>query len=768
MRKSLIIVIITFTVIVGYLIISANTNIQNNAGYSGESNIVWDFYTDISTNGGRIVYGTGIPDHTQRYIDLANHIKNTLRMKNVSLLADTSLSQNDIEKYSLLILCTLKSNNFLGILQRKLPVKLQLGSFTFNNNVYDKKEDLVTFIIPNPLNSRKFVLVHTGIEEKYVSQNIKFELLNDLIISRNHETLLSASITHYKNGGFRFEKTNIRNYKNNFRLIEEDNNFRYVLKTKNSGNLDIDEITSINSAGLSRLQDFLGKNFNPAMVQINLYSNFEDKGLITLNTMLSHMNPANREVHIISNDWISGNDFRLVAQLLVSEHLGKPQSHFLQRGIGMYFSENWRGKGYKYWASLLFKSGSVPPLTELFNEEKTKYESDFIVDPLSGAFIDFAVNKYGREELINKYAHWNPSYTELKNIEPYWRSYLDKLHYEFKEQIEQDKTKSNLEVPSFLKGFNFAHEGYDIHNGYLSNTAFESLKKLKSLNVNAIAVNPFTSMRDEKKREPLAFWRSPHTENDQSIIFLANKSKDLGLTMVMKPHIYLWKSWPGGIEMSSEQEWEQFYEDYYRWIRHYAIISEMYEIPVLCIGNELAKATLHNQEKWREIIRKIRMIYSGKIVYGANWGEEFENISFWDELDFIGISNYYPLTKSDDPDDNELYRGALDVMNKIEKVQKKFNKPVLFTEAGFRSSMFPWQSTFEEDKQLADTNYISQVRSYKAFYKAAFEKDWLSGIFWWKWPSYLDNGGDPHYDLYTPNGKATELIVKKWYGKNWN
>jgi len=79
--------------------------------------------------------------------------------------------------------------------------------------------------------------------------------------------------------------------------------------------------------------------------------------------------------------------------------------------------------------------------------------------------------------------------------------------------------------------------------------------------------------------------------------------------------------------------------------------------------------------------------------------------------------------------------GANKMLDKIEEVQKKYNKPIIFTEAGFRSSASPWQSTFEKDKKLQDTTYISQVRSYEVFYKAAYERDWLSGIFWW-------NGGN--------------------------
>jgi len=235
----------------------------------------------------------------------------------------------------------------------------------------------------------------------------------------------------------------------------------------------------------------------------------------------------------------------------------------------------------------------------------------------------------------------------------------------------------------------------------------------------------------------------------------------------MKPHIYLHRSWPGGIEMSSKEEWDKFIDSYYRWIRHYAIISEMYNIPILCVGNELSKATLQNEDKWIAMFNKLRKIYSGKLVYGANWGNEFEKLTFWNHLDYIGISNYYPLSKDLNPTDEELFEGADKMLDKIEEVQRKYNKQVIFTEAGFRSSTSPWQSSFEKDKRLQDTTFASQVRSYEVFYKAAYERNWLAGIFWWKWPSYLNEGGDPHHDLYTPNYKPTENVVRKWYGINW-
>ncbi|MCH7974458.1 MAG: hypothetical protein IH949_11355 [Bacteroidetes bacterium] len=219
--------------------------------------------------------------------------------------------------------------------------------------------------------------------------------------------------------------------------------------------------------------------------------------------------------------------------------------------------------------------------------------------------------------------------------------------------------------------------------------------------------------------------------------------------------------------MQNEKDWELFFDNYKKWIMHYAVIAEMYKIPILCIGNELVKTTITHNDQWLELINKIRGIYSGKLTYGANWGEEFEKIKFWDKLDYIGISEYYPLSKKENPSDKELFDGANRIIAKITEVQKKFNKPVIFTEVGFRSSQYPWMTSHEKETRKS-INLQNQARSYRAVLKTAYGKKWLVGMYWWKWPSYLSDGGDPQNDLYTPHNKPAEDVLKQWYSIKWN
>ena len=85
---------------------------------------------------------------------------------------------------------------------------------------------------------------------------------------------------------------------------------------------------------------------------------------------------------------------------------------------------------------------------------------------------------------------------------------------------------------------------------------------------------------------------------------------------------------------------------------------------------------------WQKIIKEIRKIYKGKLTYAANW-DEFKRVAFWKDLDFIGIDAYFPLSNKKSPTIAEYELGWKLHKSEILKVQKQFNKPVIFTEFGY-------------------------------------------------------------------------------------
>ena len=64
---------------------------------------------------------------------------------------------------------------------------------------------------------------------------------------------------------------------------------------------------------------------------------------------------------------------------------------------------------------------------------------------------------------------------------------------------------------------------------------------------------------------------------------------------------------------------------------------------VAVIGASRRRGTIGREQDWREIISGIRESFDGELTYSSNWYDEYENITFWDALDYIGVQAYFPL-----------------------------------------------------------------------------------------------------------------------------
>jgi hypothetical protein len=281
------------------------------------------------------------------------------------------------------------------------------------------------------------------------------------------------------------------------------------------------------------------------------------------------------------------------------------------------------------------------------------------------------------------------------------------------------------------------------------------------LHCNATAVIPYAGMADVHAPSWLDFSEGAGSENDESIVHCIWSSKQVGMSVMIKPQVWPWNDWTGEVAMQNEADWNAFFDHYYRWIRHYAIMAEMYEADILCIGVEFSKATMQRPDDWRNMIQLLRKIYHGKITYAANWGDEFETCAFWDALDYIGVNCYYPISKKDKPKQKELNAGFAEVVDKIEHIAAKAGKPVLFTEIGFRSCTTPWANPHAEADGRA-TDPEAQAACYAAMIAGLEGRDWCKGVYLWKWPAYMD---DAKYDPtgFTPLGNPAEQSVKDWF-----
>jgi len=278
---------------------------------------------------------------------------------------------------------------------------------------------------------------------------------------------------------------------------------------------------------------------------------------------------------------------------------------------------------------------------------------------------------------------------------------------------------------------------------------------------NTTGINPVTGK----------IWSLTSTIDDIRVAI--KRSKLNNLKVMLKPHIDLYSGeWRAAITPDDEGRWFKSYTDM---MLKYAKLAEEEKVEMLCIGVEYIVTTQNKySNSWRELIGKLRTEYNGKLIYASSFGsapmfditrKEFEQINFWDELDFIGIDFYTSII--DDiyipmAFDKAMFAIKL-LIEPIESLSKKYSKNVILTEIGIQSVRGALQRPW--DYQLGrQTGAIIDNESQKFYYNVMLNsfslKLWFNGFFWWDWESVISSYEKTNY---TPKNKPAAELLKWWY-----
>lgn len=541
-----------------------------------------------------------------------------------------------------------------------------------------------------------------------------------------------------------------------------NNDIVIIAHPQRTDNISPDSVLTHLLNGRKAIKNFITTDRSLPLLNFHWYHRAEDKGMLLKNTSQSHIDFTNNTIHTVINPTYAPGFSAAAYRWYCRQWLGQPATELLEGGLAVRFAPEWQVSGYQHWAGKILSAKGNMSLNEFWEYIQSSNISPVFQTALAGIFVDFLLEKKGKQVFFEEYKTWQPEPAQLLEMESEWSVFLKK-YLTGKEKISAPPTATLADQLPYFCGFNFAHEGYRIHNGYGSRKAQQSLQRMAEINTNAIAIVPYSFMRDPRRPDPIPISNHAGAENDESIICTNYDAHQLGMRTLLKPQIWIRNSWPGDIEMNSEKDWDTFFNYYSNWILHYALLAEIHQFDLLCIGVELSEATLQHPDRWRKLIRKVRHIYSGPITYDANWGKEFETLTFWPELDYIGLSCYYPITQKKNPSIQLLEKSFDGIVKKIVKVAKQNQRPLLLTEIGFRNVTAPWTLPHA----AADgrpVNPIHQERAYRAVFERLKDETTIAGLFWWKYPTFLDyNVHNP--TGFTPLGAPAEATVREYFGR---
>lgn len=723
----------------------------------------YQLYREYNNNDILVIYDGANPALQDRFEHLTKAFQKSLSSEaqerfNLTFKKANQTTEADKKGKILYLVGRFRNESLVDELEHQISFGLEDDYFSFNKQEYNDDEILAIHNYPNPRESSLPLTLITGNDEAAILAAFENRLESDInFLWNSYDFSVEGKATKVV-GSFNRQWQLHPDQMFEFNTSKEPVvSNRYVDIYSQNPELSLQELTTLGESiekTAENIQRFVGSKKKIIKFKYYIYPSAESKALQIGNSTQAHFDPTNNSVHTIINDKYKNNFIEKENHLILKQLLVEPANEILELGLAIRFTDQWQKYGFEYWASRLAASGNTLSLEELTNPESLQFESPLIKECMAGALANFLIAKYGESSFTGIYPKWDPTKSELRKMESDWQAYLTSL------AKEHPRKENPLNKELDLRGFNFAHEGYRIFNGYLSNLATQSIEKQADLGCNAVAIVPYSYMRDDQKPTPLPITNRPGSENDQGVIHSAYESKIRGMKTMLKPQIWLRGSWPGDIKMNSDSDWKQFYKNYHRWIRHYALLGEIHQIDMLCVGVEFVKSTLAHEDEWRAVFKNLRGLYSGQLTYAANWGDEFEKVQFWDELDFIGLNCYYPLSKKDDASKAELSKNFESVKKKITKVYDKHRKPIVFTEIGFRSIDAPWKHPHAEGDDTY--NDVHQDRCYQVILEGVENEDWYGGILWWKFPSYLTYGGDAN-NAYTPNNKLAEKTIKKWF-----
>ena len=263
-----------------------------------------------------------------------------------------------------------------------------------------------------------------------------------------------------------------------------------------------------------------------------------------------------------------------------------------------------------------------------------------------------------------------------------------------------------------------------------------------------------TGHQETAQSEDIAFLTDKNVADDE-LISMIDYAHKKGVRVALKPTVNcLNGTWRAHInffdeDVPCEPKWGNWFMSYTEFQCHYAKIAQLTGCEMFIAGCEMVQ-TQRRENEWRKLIADIKDVYSGPVSYNTDKYQE-HNVKWWDAVDVISSSGYYPI------DDWEKQ------LDRIEPVVKKFNKPFFFAECGCMATS--GSAKVPNDWGVkGDINTKEQGDWYQAMFDAAMKRDWVSGFCLWSWSGKPETVEEAHKNRgYEICHKPAMDVVKRAY-----
>jgi hypothetical protein len=257
------------------------------------------------------------------------------------------------------------------------------------------------------------------------------------------------------------------------------------------------------------------------------------------------------------------------------------------------------------------------------------------------------------------------------------------------------------------------------------------------------------------------------TASDAELLAEITNARNAGMNVTLTPKVYCngcTHGWRGQLEPGDPQA---FMTSYGSMVSHYAQVAQQGSVWLYFLGSEMNNQQGDSND-WRTIATSVRRMYTGQIAYQVNW-DRVPTVTFWDAVDVVSVSAYFPLTETPQPSVDDLkaawhnsgvgvWKGN-DWVSQVAGLSQKTGRRVLFGEAGYRSGQsateFPW-----DEGSVESNDQAVQANAYQALMDTFGNQPWWMGVMWWEWRPSPNAATDT--DM-SPRDKLAEQTMVRWW-----
>ena len=239
--------------------------------------------------------------------------------------------------------------------------------------------------------------------------------------------------------------------------------------------------------------------------------------------------------------------------------------------------------------------------------------------------------------------------------------------------------------------------------------------------------------------------------NDEVLLAFTEAAHDRGFKVIWKPHFEADSSVTGSsgnvnpYYSGTDFDADTFLSNVNEYWRSLAPLAETANVDLLVVGTEHEGfAGPSYDSEWRKIFATVRDDFSGKLTYDAlsylgRSANSADDITFWDALDYIGISMYLPLAEGE-PSVEGAYETLrnnwivdwqieprINVPEYLEELSLTEGKGIIFTEAGSMAR----EGVLTSHATSGALDFWEQTVRFGVLLDEFSKYDWFQGFNWW-------------------------------------